>query len=304
MEIGGQQPQSGNKAAHIWLRKISKKRYEDLLNQVYATVYPSKFRDTTRACFPNEIKENHLRFIRHMDIYLVLRQAIKFGDIGLLRFALRECCIIFQAKERNTFNYGPELLRLIHLYACDEASDIQLQDAMLANSLVNLSGTRDRFFEMDRLLEYLNGCVKETMRTRRTSTKPIDELIVQIALNAPYMLKMRLAFQGYCSRHYSGKHPTKSVAEDIRIHARDLWERDFRTKDRTTRFSRWVADDLIYAGMQCIGENLSKYNLNASSRAQWYINETDLQGMETMPDEIERPMSPAEELLHEVGIEL
>jgi len=64
-----------------------------------------------------------------MDVYFILRHAIKFAAIGLLRQALREACIMFQAKEGQTFNYGPDLLRLMHLYDSD-AAEPSLQRAI------------------------------------------------------------------------------------------------------------------------------------------------------------------------------
>jgi hypothetical protein len=85
---------------------------------------------------------------------------VSLRTLGLLRRALRECTLIFQAKIGGTPNYGRELLRLTHL-TDSPASDIILQRAVLINSLVNLKGEQGHSFETDRLVELLNGMLKE-----------------------------------------------------------------------------------------------------------------------------------------------
>ena len=300
IELGGSQVQRGFRAPIHWLRHRSKAEYELLLNNLVSHIYSPEFRNPTPQDPLDEIKENHLRFIRHMDIYCVLRYAIKHGDIGLLRFALQGCCILFQAKEGNTFNYGPELIRLIHLYTCTKAADVQLQEAMLANSLVNLSGHSTSFFEMDRFLEFLNGRLKDVMRERRSSTKPIDNLLKQIALTIPYTLQLRMTLQTYCGRRYGGKHPKTNIAEDLHMMAIDLWKRDYHKKNYE-RFSSWVATDLIRSGLSYLGENLSKYNVNTIGRGEWDTNEGDSNGIDDIPDENERPISPTEKLFRDIG---
>ena len=52
----------------------------------------------------------------------------------------------------------------------------ELQDAILANSLVNLHGTNDGWFEMDRLNEFFNLQMKVLMATRRMLTINTTEL--------------------------------------------------------------------------------------------------------------------------------
>ena len=102
---------------------------------------------------------NHQVFCSHVEIYLTLRHAIKYADIGLLRYSLRQCAVIFQSKEASTPMYGRALLYTLHLVD-SPASDPQLQDFILANSLVNLRGAADSNFELDRLLELLNNSLK------------------------------------------------------------------------------------------------------------------------------------------------
>ena len=50
-----------------------------------------------------------------MEAYLTLCYSIKHGDIGLLRGAMREVCIILQAPSANKPKYAREMLRQLHI---------------------------------------------------------------------------------------------------------------------------------------------------------------------------------------------
>ena len=54
------------------------------------------------------------------------------------------------------------------------AADKPLQRAILANGLVNLRGSGDSWFEIDRLNEFLNLQMKIIMSARRTSTEDLQ----------------------------------------------------------------------------------------------------------------------------------
>ena len=225
-----------------------------------------------------------------------MRHAIKFGDVGLLQHALQECTIIFQAKEGGTVFYATELLRVLHLYTNELSSDPQLREAMLANSLVNLSGRSDSFFEVDRLLEFLNHTIKDAMRVRMGSMKIMDDLIKQIALTTPYMLKLRLAAHAFSGRYYNGKHPEKDASEDIQLMAFRILGRDLIQEQE--RFSHWIAADLHRSGLEQLGENLTKYRARTIKGGLWDIEDPDLDTSEDV--HLERPISSTEALMEDI----
>ena len=261
--LGAAKVQKGHKQATRWLRHQWKVQYRGLLNSLYTLLYPTSIQHASEEPVLNEVFENHIRFVRYMSVYQLLRFANKFGDVGLIRQALQECCIMFQAKEGGTFQYGLEPLRLLHLYNSRDASDVGLQEAMLVNSLVNLSGGNGTFFEVDGLLEFLNHTIKDAMRARKNSTKPVDELILQIALTSPYMFRLRLEMHSYTGRQYHGKHPEKDASEDIQLMAWTILKRDLSRRNIEI-FSNWVAADLIGSGLANRSENVGKYNAKAA----------------------------------------
>ena len=44
---------------------------------------------------------NHVKFIRNVVPYLALKVAIKYADIGMLRHAINDCCLVFVGSGRK-----------------------------------------------------------------------------------------------------------------------------------------------------------------------------------------------------------
>lgn len=82
---------------------------------------------------------------------MALCYSIKYGDIGLLRHAMREICVILHALSAHKPRYAREMLRQLHSFVT-KAANPQLQEAYLANALVNPRGLQQIFCKMDLLL--------------------------------------------------------------------------------------------------------------------------------------------------------
>lgn len=91
-----------------------------------------------------------------MEVYFTLSYSIKWGDVGLLKIAFRKVCIIIQAPSVNKPKYAQEMLRQMHIIDSN-AADLVLQNAYIANALVNPRGLPHTFYEIDLLLEHQNG---------------------------------------------------------------------------------------------------------------------------------------------------
>lgn len=103
-----------------------------------------------------------------MEAYLILCYSIKWGDIGLLQCTMREVCIILQAPSTKKPKYAREMLRQVHIFDFSVVNPI-LQEAYLANALVNPRGLPFIFYEMDQLLEHQNRKFKH-FRSDRVSS--------------------------------------------------------------------------------------------------------------------------------------
>lgn len=146
---------------------------------------------------------------------MTLCYSIKHGDNGLLKHAMREICIILQAPAARKPKYAREMLRQVHVFDT-KAADPILQEAYLANALVNPRGLGHTFYEMDLLLEHQNGEFKRFRNDRGSSLQESDEMFRLHALSVDALQKVRLSLnKNVVGQHRSGYHPTKDASFDI-----------------------------------------------------------------------------------------
>lgn len=105
----------------------------------------------------------HAKFLQQMALYKSLKHAIKHGDIGMIQQVIARCCILFQGAKKTKYVF---LSLYMTWLTQTKAASPELQTAILANGLVNLQGTKDGWFEMDRLNEFFNLHMKIIMATR------------------------------------------------------------------------------------------------------------------------------------------
>ena len=79
----------------------------------------------------------YIYFLQLVETYKVLKHAIKLADIGLLSRVLPHIYISFAGSQNK--NYLPKILHFFQLTSTDAYSP-KLQQAILANSLVNIRG--------------------------------------------------------------------------------------------------------------------------------------------------------------------
>jgi hypothetical protein len=196
--------------------------------------------DTSSSAANNQIPRsddteffNHIRFLQVIDTYKLLKYAIKHADIGLLKRVIPRLCLYFAGSSSKNYAYDMLILwRLVGTSACDPV----LQRAILANSLVNLRGRPDSFFETDRLNELLNLQLKELLWTRGNSTFGMDELFKWSVLTISYTGALRDIFERAFGERTNSEHTTKSPALDIRYLADQI------RKDSIMRYMRRSAD--------------------------------------------------------------
>lgn len=156
----------------------------------------------------------HAKFLQQMEVYKTLKLAIKRGDIGLIRRVFPQCSILFQGSSKKKY---AELALYMAWLTQSRATDPELQKAILSNSLVNLNGKPDGFFETDRLNEFFNLQMKTIMATRRTSTMDVANLFQRTALSASYCTDLRgaieAAFGEYSNIHHTDKDASRDVYE-------------------------------------------------------------------------------------------
>ncbi|MCJ1465963.1 hypothetical protein MMC07_004582 [Pseudocyphellaria aurata] len=206
-----------------WLSGLSRAQWDEALEWLDGRINQDQEPGLKDGNTVNDHWTNHVRFCSVMEPYLTLCCAIKHGDTGLLRTAIREVCIVMPAPSASKPKYAKALLRQVHIIETT-AADPTLQEAYLANTLVNLRGLPHTFYEMDLLLEHQNGEFKQFRMDRGSSLQESDDLFRQHALTAKSLQTMRLSSnKTLVGRHRDGRHPAKDAGFDIRSLADQLY---------------------------------------------------------------------------------
>ncbi len=147
---------------------------------------------------------NHVLFLQHVQLYLLLKLAIKHVYIGLLRRAVDRCCIYFHGSRQ--YKCVCEMLYLQRLISTSAASP-ELQRAILANGFVNPRGKTDGWFETDLLVELHNGTLEKIFADRRGSAIALDYLFEHCYLNTKFFASLANHIESLYGIDRSGRHP-------------------------------------------------------------------------------------------------
>lgn len=188
----------------------------------------------------------HCRFINQMETYRSLKHAIKHGDIGIIERIFPRCCLLFHGA--NKTKYGFLSLYMTWLTHTKAASH-QLRTALLANSLVNLRGTHDGWFEMDRLNEFLNLKLKTLMIFRRTSTQLPHDLFRRFCLTASYSADLRDILEKAFGEHSNPRHQDKDASTDVYRLAYELYKSGSTTRVNTGRDTPFKPVDILHKAL-------------------------------------------------------
>lgn len=221
------------------------------------------------AITPTEIQideefTNHIHFMQQAETYFTLKYAIKHADVGLIKRVISRCCVYFSGS--NHSNYAFEMLNFQRLLATEAASP-ELKQAILANSLVNLQGKEDTWFEIDLLNELLNLSLKEILWTRRNSTFSLDLLFQRCALTASYTGELRACIERLFGENTNSSHTAKEHAVDVRNLAYEM-SKDSMIK-RTKREVGHKTTNIIAKGLL----NLFKGGITRFNQKATYARE-------------------------------
>jgi hypothetical protein len=200
---------------------------------------------------------NHVKFIRNVLPYLALKAAIKHADIGMLRHAINDCCLVF-AGSRSKWLYIRELFYFKWL-TDSPAADPQLQKAILYNSLVNRRGAKDSYFEIDRAVELLNGLIKQLKADRHTSSIHEKLLLGRYTQLIKFYERQQEKFREIFTRRMNAYHGRKPLDDQIYLFARYLVESGV-AKEGPGRVSRFNPTDLMIAGSRQLNDKIQKFS--------------------------------------------
>jgi hypothetical protein len=199
------------------------------------------------------------RYLQEVEIYLMLRYAIRAGDIGMLRWLVDPLCVMFIGSEQ--WKYAEELLHLRWLLK-DETSSLELQEAILSGGLVEQKTDRHRKKPIDLALEHLNLCYHLDMKMFKNSTHDFTTTINRVGLTAPYTDKLRSRFERDFGHRNDGSHSYKSAVNDIYLLAARLRERG-RTAPRSNlndKEKQFESPDILTVGLDRLSEKIDNFN--------------------------------------------
>jgi hypothetical protein len=231
----------------------------------------------------DEEVRSHYLFIRHAQTYLLLKYAIKHADLGLLRRAVDRCCIYFHGSGQHKYAY--EMLYLQRLLLASEPS---LRRAILSNSLVNLRGCSDSWFETDRLVEFHNGNLKLLFKAKRGSSLNIETLLNTYSLSSTFFKHLHDKVERLFGTSSDSKHTSKPAQTDIRLMGERLLQSVVYSKGRTVKYP--ALDALEKGAVRLGGDVLAKFN--ASER----FGDDDMEYSE--PEGFLEEIKPDEEFNH------
>lgn len=211
----------------------------------------------------NDYCNNHAHFYRIVKLYMTFCYAIKNGDTGLLKYALRKVCIIFQSPVVGKPKYARMMLKQLHIFNT-KAADPVLQEAYLANSLVNPKGQSRTFYEMNLLLEHPNGEFKRFQTDRRSSLQETNDMFRLHALLVDTLRKVKSSINRIIiGRERDGYHPQKDSSFDI-LSMADQLHRSRSTylegsKRGKINFSENQVPDLIKLSLEYLSRTVKAY---------------------------------------------
>jgi hypothetical protein len=222
-------------------------------------VYNQAF--TTEAWDGNDTHDKEFvsmtRYLQEVELFLVLRHAIRHGDIGIIRRLVDLLIVTFFGAEQH--KYGHEMLHLRWLLS-DSVSTPELQRAILSAMLVNINGKPDGFRGTDWVLEVVNGAMSRDMAAFKNSTHDVNKTFVRVALCSAYMEKVRAAIEVPFGQHQNGKHSYKSTVADIFSLANHLWREGCARPESTSVSQRFESLDITWAGSRVLAERLKVFN--------------------------------------------
>ena len=185
---------------------LSPDQYMDILEAIRCRVFTSA--SWNGRADPHGEFTTQCRFLQEIELFLLLRSAIKRGDVGLIRRLVTPLSVFFFGSEQH--RYGYEMMHLRWLLS-DKVCEPVLQRAILASGLVNLNGLRDTFTAVDLVLEHVNCSYKLDMRNHKNSTHDVKSTFGRLGLTSAYTTKLRALIESIFGEKTSNKHSWREI---------------------------------------------------------------------------------------------
>jgi hypothetical protein len=206
------------------------------------------------------------RFLQEVELFLIVRRSVKYGDIGMLRRMVDPLIVVFFGASQ--YNYGREML--YYRWHLSSANTPLLQRAILASGLVNWMGRESTFKPIDLALEHLNCYCKVDLRNFKNSTHDIEIVFQRTALCATWIRDVRNQLERQFGETMSGSHTSAAAVPDMYLLAWTLFIGGYAeptTVDPRAASHMFNSVDIIQAGMDVLEERVDQFNQQYVSHA-------------------------------------
>ena len=162
------------------------------------------------------------RMLQEIETFLIVRQAVKRGDIGLLRRMVDPLIVLFFGS--GQYNYGREML--YYRWQLSPVNTPELQRAILASGLVNWPGRSNSHKPIDLSLEHLNCGCKIEMQCYKNSTHDVDMIFDRVCLCNTWIRNLRQSLESVFGVFMPDAHIAASAVLDMFSLARRLLASD------------------------------------------------------------------------------
>ena len=196
-----------------------------------------------------------------MELFLTVRQAVKRGDIGMLRRLVDPLIVFFHGASQH--NYGREML--YYRWLLSDASTPELQRAVLSSGLVNWLGRADTFKPIDLALEHLNCRCKLDLRNFKNSTHDIELVFKRTALCNTWIRGVCDRFEDVYGEAMSGAHTSATAIPDMFFLAWNLYRSNYtspqsRSAAHHNHKKQFRSHNVVHAGMSVLEDKVAQFN--------------------------------------------
>lgn len=219
--------------------------------------------------------------LRDTDDFLILRAAIRKGDVGQLERLIDQMLLLFLGTRQS--NYAAEI---IHLKQSLKAATPELRYAILSTFVINASGKDDKFVASDELLEFYNRQYGTAFARLMNSTHDIEKTIERMSLNREHGEAVKKTFMRNSARG-TNYYTAKKVIVDVVSYAHKLildglaekHPLDYTDVDdegnQVQRSHIGVSDNIHQIGIDRLEDKLNTINTGYTARAARITNSSD-----------------------------
>jgi hypothetical protein len=218
------------------------------------------------------------RFMQTMHPYLILRHAIRYGDMEhTIQHLFPLLAVIFYGS--NKHKYGREML-YIHWLLNDKVSDKELQKAILHSMLINIAGRKDSFLPVDRRLEHINAIIKLDQQAQKNSKHTWRVTFGTVLRIIPLLARVKRVVEKSLGIYISGKHTVKNTSTGVLNLSIRLWTDGHMDWTRTFP-NQVLATDVIEVGLTTLRAAVDLFNETVVDRNEYEPPSSTAQGGQT-----------------------